>query len=80
MVGFKVVISDLNNSGSKRNIRSICPLVDTPDCDDSTTLTPEFRDMEAQIDEDLEPDVQLLEVDYMSKYYGALDGYSFCSD
>ena len=52
LVGFKVLYSDYN-SGT-RNIRSICPLVDTPDCSETEFFTESFDDMVAYIPGDQE--------------------------
>ena len=47
LIGFRVVETYRNNN--YRNIRTICPIIDEPDCADSQILTDNFDDMTATI-------------------------------
>ena len=47
MIGFRVVETYRNND--YRNIRTICPIIDEPDCADSQIFTENFDDMTATI-------------------------------
>ena len=74
VVGFRVIISDYQRG--LRNIRSICPILDTPSCADTELLLTETRDMSADIKGGY--DSQLVGLDSLSKYYFEADGQSFC--
>ena len=75
MVGFRTVSSDYRKGYP--SIRSICPIIDNIDCTKTTYFTGNFNDMDAPIGG--EPVTQTLNIDTYSQWYGAADGYSFCS-
>ena len=47
LIGFRVVVTD--RVRDYRNIRTICPIIDTPDCADSQIFSDNFDDMTATI-------------------------------
>ena len=71
LIGFQVVESD-NGMPGYRNIRTICPIIDEPDCADSHVYTDDFEDMEVTTSDPAES--QTMIIDQMSKYYGNADG------
>ena len=79
-----MIISDqlLDGLTEFKNIRSICPLVDTfedsgvTDCTGTWFDLSNMRSMYAIIGQ--EADTQILKSDSYSTYYGNQDGYSFC--
>ena len=48
LIGFRVVVTDRINVND-RTIRTICPIIDQPDCADSLIFTDDFDDMTAYI-------------------------------
>lgn len=75
LIGFKTVVSDYDRG--RRSIRAICPIIDEIDCSKSHYYEGNLDDMEAIIGGD--PVTQTLTIDTYSQWYGAADGYSFCS-
>ena len=73
MVGFSVVISD--HLDGLKNIRSICPLIDTPDCTDTEFDLSAITDLTAYIGGG--PVTQGYVTDTYNQYYGNTDG-TFC--
>lgn len=47
LIGFRVVVTD--RVANDRTIRTICPIIDQPDCADSLIFTDNFDDMTAYI-------------------------------
>ena len=85
LIGFKVIISDHLSDDREcfKNIRSICPIVDsfedetsTVDCENTQFDLSGLRSMVAVIGGG--PDTQVFKSDSYSTYYGNKDGYSFC--
>ena len=72
MVGFTVMVSDHDD---RRNIRSICPLIDTIDCRDAEFDVSAVTARTAVIGGG--PVQQGSPTDYFSSYYGKADG-TFC--
>ena len=75
LIGFKAITT--KSSWETRNIRTLCPIIDEPDCSESAFFPNPPSDMTADILGD--PVTQVLQIDWLSAYYGNLDGRSFCS-
>ena len=75
LVGFKVVISDYIDG--RKNIRSICPLVDTIDCSRTEFIEENVSLMRVAIASGTSTQTVSIQ-DTISKHYGNLDGTSYC--
>ena len=65
---------------SRQNIRSICPLVDPIDCNETDFIEDNAINlMRIAINTGTETQTLSIE-DTISKYYGNLDGTSYCGD
>ena len=74
LVGFDVVTSDYKDG--QQNIRSICPLVDVPNCHDAEIIEDVSHEMQVFINEG--STTQTLAHDTISLNYFEMDGCSFC--
>lgn len=74
LIGFDIVASDYKDG--LRNIRSICPLLDEPNCHETEIIVDEMSDMEIFISEGSY--TQVFGLDTLSLYYFEMDGCSFC--